>query len=184
MTQLPRFQIAMFALLLTSVAINGLQGTRILKLEDALDTLRPSDGLAEGKALPPLDLTDRAGKRVVIDYRSDPRPTLLYVLSPSCIWCRRNSDSFKVLSQRTKNIRILGLSLSSDGIDAFTTKAGIDFPTYTPSPSTITNYHLGETPTTILMSRDGTVVKIWSGAYTGLTKKSIESYFKVDLPAS
>ncbi len=53
---------------------------------------------------------------------------------------------------------------------------------YTAQPSTVEAYHLGETPMTILLSPEGSVLKIWRGAYTGGTKASIEAYFHLKLP--
>lgn len=184
MTRLSPLQIVLFGVLLASLAINGLQGTRILRLQDALDAAKPGEKLAEGKALPPLDLRDAAGKHIIIDYGSVSKPTLLYVLSPSCVWCQRNGGSFRALSQHTnESLRIIGLSLAEEGIEIFRAKSGIDCPVYTPSPSTVRNYQLAATPTTMLISNTGTLLRQWSGAYTGMTKKSIEKYFSVELPA-
>ena len=58
----------------------------------------------------------------------------------------------------------------------------MDFSIYTPSESTVTKYGLGATPTTILISREGKILREWSGAYVGSTKTAIEGYFRVRLP--
>lgn len=78
---------------------------------------------------------------------------------------------------------MLGLSLSSDGLQRHVSEAGFSFPVYTDiSPDTRTAYHLGGTPDTIVVSVDGKVIKHWQGAYVGLTKEEVESYFGVRLP--
>ena len=171
--------LALAFLLLVSVLFNVLQGRRILRVEAVLEgRVAP---LAEGQALPPLYLTDMHGKRITVDYRSA-AGTLIYVFSYSCVWCQHNTASFRALSHSIKDARVLCLSLSAPEIGAAAGDVGIDFPAYIPSESTMTSYKLGATPTTIFVSREGKILKEWSGAYTGPTKAAIEDYFKVQLP--
>jgi len=141
--------------------------------------------LAEGQALPPLAVTDLYGHASVIDYRSDRRQTMIYVLSASCIWCQRNSPSFHSLSKMRQNLRIVGVSTSLEGMAGFIARTGFEFPVYQATESAAEKYRLAQTPTptTILVSAEATVVKIWTGAYVGHTKTSIEDYFKIVLPS-
>jgi len=177
-------RIAVLSLLVASVAINILQGTRILKLERVLDSRAHGGGLSVGSSVPPLELTTVSGEHARIEYNSAATPTLLYVFSPSCIWCRRNATAFKTLTSTMRSkLRVIGISLSQDGMAAFRTESGIDFPVYVPSPKTSSAYNLGETPTTILVSRTGVVLRLWNGAYTGVAKSSVEDYFHLKLPA-
>jgi hypothetical protein len=174
----------LFLALVTSLGLNDLQGFRILNLEEAIEVPLSGAVLEEGTHLTPLDLRDDSSKRIVIGYDSVPKPTLLYVYSASCPWCERNATSFRTLAAQTKDaFRLVGISLSPDGIKAHRDLCGMDLPIYTPSPSTLKSYHLGKTPTTILVSQSGLVLKVWSGAYTGAKKASIESYFHLKLPS-
>jgi hypothetical protein len=88
----------------------------------------------------------------------------------------------RALVQHARNLRIVGLSLTTEGIEAFAAETGVGFPIFTATPSTIDTYGLGETPTTILIASDGAVAKSWSGTYNGANKTSIEEQFKVKLP--
>jgi hypothetical protein len=184
MTRLSRLHVVVGALF-ASVAVNGLQGTRILKLEEALNATRPTERPLEGTILPPLDVKTTDGSHRLFNYGSAGKPTLLYIMSPSCLWCERNAASFQALSHRIGGrIQLIALTLSDEGLEAFQTQNSVDYPIYSPSASTLRSYRLGETPTTILVSESGQVVRIWSGTYTGLTRKSIENYFNVQLPPS
>ncbi len=166
-------------LLLTSVLINGLQGRRILKLEAVLEGR--TSRLEEGQGAPPLQLADIGGKRVTINYRSS-SGTLIYVFSPSCVWCKRNGANFRALSRALGGVHVIALSLSSAEAGASSAGVGVEFPAYIPSPSTIADYGLAETPTTIFVSREGKILRVWTGAYDGATKTAIEKYFKIRLP--
>lgn len=46
----------------------------------------------------------------------------------------------------------------------------------------IRRLHVGGTPRTIVVSRDGAVVRDWVGAYTNATLQEVEQFFGVDLP--
>lgn len=172
--------IVVLALLVVSLVINGLQGKRILMLEAVLEGRAAP--LAVGTNLPPLDLIDARGQHTAVDYRSAPA-TLIYVFSSSCIWCKHNTVSFRALSHAVRGVRILCLSLSPlDTGAAAASDIGVDFPAYAPSDQTISSYKLAATPTTILVSARGKLLREWSGSYTGSTRAEIEEYFKVRLP--
>jgi hypothetical protein len=49
-------------------------------------------------------------------------------------------------------------------------------------PMTVTEYRLGGTPATIVVSPQGVILKTWVGAYDGTVKGQIESYFNAHLP--
>lgn len=71
---------------------------------------RPS--LSLGARLPSLSAEDIAGWKTRIDWATDSRPTLVYIFSPSCIWCARNFESMTALTEHVKeNYRVIGISL-------------------------------------------------------------------------
>ena len=60
---------------------------------------------------------------------------------------------------------------------------GMNFPIYTNlSQQSIAAYHLGGTPTTIVVSAEGKLLREWKGAYMGNSKREIEEYFGVSIP--
>ena len=123
-------------------------------------------------------------RTAVIRFNSVSTPTLLYVFTPPCAWCTRNLPAVKTLAENLKGrYRVLGLSLSADGLQKYVTDSGLEFPVYGDvSADTRSAYHLGGTPDTILVSTDGRVMKHCPGAYVGSTKADIESYFNAHLP--
>ena len=165
-----------------SIAFNTVQGLRILRLEDELNS---RGALAEGTLLPPLLGEDlAAGQRQTINYNDSQTPTLLYVFQPSCVWCQYNSGNINSLAERLEGkCRVIGVSLSSDGLKEFVESHHITFPVYTNIPSPLAEvYKLGATPETIVISRDRKVLKNWKGAYDEPVRSLIEQFFSVRLP--
>ena len=59
----------------------------------------------------------------------------------------------------------------------------LEFPVYTDLPIlTMREYKLGGTPQTIVVSPQGQVNRIWSGAFAEDLKREVEDYFGVKLP--
>lgn len=174
------------ALFVLAVTIIGFQGRRIMALEAALDkTSSKSDGLAPGTVLPSFEALDLSGTRAAIAYtQADQRPTVLYIFSPSCIWCARNSAAIDELNTKLSDrYRIIGLSLDSENLAQYVADHHVRFPVYTKLPeSVVVSYRLGPTPATIVVAPDGSVVTTWTGAYSGPTKLSVESFFSITLP--
>jgi hypothetical protein len=101
----------------TSLSINLLQALHIRALQAAADEKEVSGELSAGSAAPPLDVLDIEGHRARIEY-GGPRQTILYVFSPSCEWCERNSAAVESLAAQTADrYRLIGLSLSDRGIE-------------------------------------------------------------------
>jgi hypothetical protein len=177
-------RLSYWAVLGASLAVNGVQGTRIFALEDALNQAN-TRVLSEGTVVEKLLVNDTAGKPKIIDYSSSVLPTVIYVFRPDCIWCERNSESINSLAkQLAGRYRVIGLSLSVDGLDEFAKEYHSAFPIYRDiSQSSIVNYHLQSTPETIVVSTSGRVIKSWRGAYVGSIKSTIEQFFSIRIPA-
>lgn len=168
------------------MGINVLQARYISKLlnDGELDAVKGD--LAVGLKVPPLEVSAMSGVRTTISYKEVGRPTLIYVFRPSCVWCQRNTRALKDLSQRlSDHYRIIGVSLTSEGLSPFVRSNGMAFPVYTGmSRSMIETYHLGATPESIVISPDGLVLGDWKGAYVGSTKAALERFFAMVLTAS
>ena len=176
-------KLVLCGLLGVSVAINALQATRLLRLADSGAEQAVDGELRPGAVVPSLELKDLAGRRVVIDYRA-PTSTVLYVFRPSCTWCALNSKSLASLAEQLpKDYRIIGLSLSSDGLEGFLHSHAIAFPVYRElSPGTLATYRVESTPETIVVAPGGVVRASWKGAFVGTTRQLIETFFSVRLP--
>ena len=60
---------------------------------------------------------------------------------------------------------------------------GLRFPVFSRlSDKTRQAYRLGSTPQLIVVSREGRVQKVWTGAFAGRIEREIESFFGVDVP--
>ena len=172
------------ALLICSVALNVLLARKTQTLRSSLLKVKSEGSLAVGASLPPIEAKDMEGKSATIRYGPTELPTILYVFTPPCSWCRKNIQNIKTLAARTNGeYRLIGLSLSSDRLSEYVASAGFEFPIYSElSPNVVIPYRLGSTPQTILISNEGKLVKEWMGAYTGNVKKEIEQEFGLELP--
>jgi hypothetical protein len=171
-------------LLCISVVMNVMLARRNKALSTALLSTKVEQSLAIGSTLPPIEAFDLAHKLHVLQYEPSKPPTVFYVFSPQCGWCAKNASSVRVLSQSIKGrYRLIGLSLSSAGLDEYVAQQGMDFPVYTNlSPQSVAAYHLSGTPTTLVVSAEGKLLREWKGAYMGDSKREIEEYLEVSLP--
>ena len=183
-TTMRLLSLSLCALLLTSVILNLVLARRVKSLNEAIALVKSEQSLDEGEMAPPIAAHDLDGRATVIRFDSVSTPTLLYVFTPPCEWCTRNLSAVKTLAANLKGrYKVVGLSLSADGLQKYVTDSGIEFPVYRDvSAETRSAYHLGGTPDTIVVSTDGRVMKHWRGAYVGSTRKDVESYFNVHLP--
>ena len=124
-----------------------------------------------------------SGQTVTIRFDDIQGPTLLYVFSPSCGWCKKNEDNISSLASQTgDSLRIIGLSLSPEGLIDYVAHRFPPVKVIKPDSRTITAYKLSGTPETILVSSEGVVLKVWKGAYGDSTQRELEEYFHVKLP--
>ena len=103
----------------------------------------------------------------------------MYVFAPECLWCERNLDNIKKLSELVQNkYRLVGLSMSSSNLQEYVTSHGLNFPVYKePTAESVLAYKPGGTPRTIIISPEGRVVKNWYGAYAEEAQKEVEEFF-------
>jgi peroxiredoxin len=175
----------LFVLLACSLTVNALQIRRILALQEGVDKLSVRGALALGAKVPgEFSARDQDGREAIIRFASSSVPTVLYVFRPSCVWCQRNSQSVNALAEQTAGrYRLVGLTLSVDGLAEFVKEHRFPFPVYSDIPLSVVNaLRLGATPQTIVVSPSATVLEDWTGAYTGIQKSLAESFFSIRLP--
>jgi hypothetical protein len=168
-----------FLLLLLAASLSGnvYLGRLLLRPPGA-----PAPPLAKGAAVPPLPVTSLDGRPQTVSYEG--QPTVLYVFSPTCPWCRRNIPNLKQLVQSAgARYRFIGLSLDDKGLAAYVTENQLPMPVYTKiSDESRAQYRLGGVPQTIVVSSRGTVLQVWNGAFVGDTQREVEGFFEVALP--
>jgi peroxiredoxin len=173
------FKLADTALLATLIASVGLN---IVQMR-TVNRLHAENTLAAGATIPSLVVADATGTRVDLALTGS-QPTVLYVFSPQCGWCDANKASIEALSRQARGrYRVVGLSLTDNGLAAHLSNQPFSFPVYrNPTPDAVAAYRLDATPQTILLSPDGRVERVWQGAYAGRQHASIQAYFDVELP--
>lgn len=151
-------------LLALSAFTNVLLVGKVKQLRATISSLKAEQSSTPGMRLPPITAQDITGQNITIRFDEIERPTLLYVFSPSCGWCKKNEDNIKALASQTGNtIRIIGISLSPDGLDEYVANRFPPVKVIKPDVRTITAYKLSGTPETILVSSEGVVLRVWKG---------------------
>jgi hypothetical protein len=172
------------ALLVCSVSVNLLLARKTKGLQGKLDTIESGKRILPGSVIPPLEATLLGGGQTTLSFGDSKLPTVIYVFSTSCGWCERNLDNIKFLAGNVKdNYRFVGLDLDRDvsQLATYATVSKLGFPIYhTPAASTWSQYRLGGTPMTIVVSPE--VLNDWSGAYAEATRFEVESFFSTKLP--
>jgi hypothetical protein len=166
-----------------SLLINVLQGRRIHLLQVAIGSVPSRTPHTIGSTLSSFRALDLEGRGVTVDFKSVSIPTVIYIFRPSCVWCERNSRSLQSLIEQIGNkYRIVGLSLSGEGLHEFARRHNMSFPIYLAQEDVIASLRLGLTPETIVVSSKGTILGSWNGAYNDLTRTSLTNFFAVVLP--
>lgn len=171
-------------LLVCSIALNLGLAKRARSLEEVIVSLKSEGSLQAGAKVPPLAGRLLTGERVSIAYNADEKPMMIYIFSPLCGWCKKNTNSVRsLIEQISSKHRVIGISMVSEGLSQSVTESGFKFPVlHELPPSIVSAYKLGGTPQTIIVSSDGKILQNWIGAYGGSIREEIEKYFGVKLP--
>lgn len=131
----------------------------------------------------PLPLLDVNGKTTQLVF-NDSRPTVIYVFSPLCGWCKKNEANIKALAAETgSRFHFVGLSTMSTGLKDYVEQGHAPFPVFAvQSAEQAAKLGLTGTPDTILVGPRAKVERVWMGAYMGDNQKQIEQFFNAKLP--
>lgn len=140
--------------------------------------------LSPGMKVDPVTAVGLDGQPVTISYNSTNKPTVFYVITPSCIWCRRNQANVdRIADMKATDFRFVGLSLAEPGLKEYVEEHHFKFPVYARlTAETIQSLGLGGTPQTIVVSPKGKILKVWTGAYVESLRSEVEAYFGTQLP--
>lgn len=145
-----------------------------------LTMMNPGDTV---RAFSALDL-DSA--RVIVEPAAGDRKTLLYVFTTWCHTCRDNMERWNSLTGRLsgEHVRIVGVCLDSlYRVKQLLSEMPLAFATYSVGGDTVTPraYKMSGVPMTILLTEQGTVMKVWIGL---LDEKGTEAVLdRMMLPA-
>lgn len=180
--RLKKNDLFLLVLLLGSLALNVYLGWNLERLKGNL--VEDSARLSPGTIIKPVTAVNMDGKPETISYAGESNPTVFYVFSPHCSWCERNTQNINTIANlRGKSYRIVGLSLADDDLTKFVEVQHFGFPVYRGlSQESIQMLGLGGTPQTIVVSREGRVLKNWIGAFSSRTQAEVEQFFDVRLP--
>ena len=145
---------------------------------------RAARPLALGTRMTNLTAKDLHGAAVSINWASDSRPWILYMFSPSCVWCERNLDNIRALGETRKGqYRFVGLSTSGENLEAYLRSVNLPFPVYEdPREANGKRFVASSTPQTVMIWPDGVVRNVWLGAYVGQLQKRVEGEMGIHLP--
>lgn len=165
--------------LLTASAITNLTLIhRVRRLEAIVTAVKEEHSLHAGERVPSETLESVSGKRWVLSYSQSAAPTILYIFAPHCDWCRKNiAGAAEVATQTYGRYRFVGVSLSGAEPDLreYLEANHIRYPVYVAPRGFALDYLVAGTPTTILVSARGRVMKTWNGAYFGDTARAMET---------
>jgi len=172
----------LIVLLAASLSLNVVLGWKVVRNN-------PSDKaknqLVEGMLVSPITVSSVSDDRqITITYENAGKPTVLYVLTPSCHWCTRNLKNINALaSLRGDSYRFVAVSLSDIRLEEHLNANKLEFPVYKNiSPENAGQLGLGSTPQTIIVSPEGKVLRNWVGAYGEALQLEVEKYFSIILP--
>lgn len=179
-----RTDVFVLLLLLASLSLNVYLGWQVRQAKTPSSSQQNTFKLSPGMKVESVTAVAVDGKPVTISYEDSDKPTVFYVLSPSCVWCERNQANIDKLAELKGNdFRFIGLSLVEPGLKEYLEEHQLRFPTYTRLTSeAINSLGLGGTPQTIVISPEGRVLKSWRGAYTEQVQPELEEFFQIRLP--
>jgi peroxiredoxin len=184
---------ALSAFLLLSLAVNVSQVFKIRSMQAPLDrciawlrngTSTEARAIEVGAQAPPLGAHSLSGEAVSIDVARPGKATVLYVFSPSCMWCKRNTENMRALAAAAGHgFDFVPISLAAAGVQEYLSRNGVKCPAYVdPSNASRKAYGFGGTPETLVIGKDGKVLKKWEGAYSPKVASEVASVLGVKLP--
>jgi hypothetical protein len=171
-------------LLIASLSLNVYLGWNLKQLKATLGESQERVELSPGMSVQPITVTNLNGKQETIRYADSDKPTVLYIFSPACSWCERNTKNINAIAElKGEAFRFIGLSLAEDDLPKYIESHRLGFPIYKGlAPESIQALRISGTPQTIIISPNGVVLKNWFGAFGARTQPEVEEFFNLRLP--
>jgi hypothetical protein len=143
--------------------------------------------LGAGDLVPTLRGLGLDGRIKAVPYGQESKPTLMFVFSPACGWCKINLPNWQaILDQTSGRYRFVAVSISREQTAEYVDRHGLSKASVIvePEPRDLLAYKLQLTPQTILVDSSGIVKKNWLGAFGSEERQDIENTLGVRLPDS
>lgn len=130
-SQVPKKRTDIFLLLLlvASLSLNVYLGWQVKQAKTPSSIQQNTFKLTPGMKVESVTAVAVDGKPVTISYEDSDKPTVFYVLSPSCVWCERNQANIDKLAELKGNdFRFIGLSLVEPGLKEYLEEHQLKFP--------------------------------------------------------
>lgn len=178
-----RALVVLFTVLTLSLSLNLYLGWRVREFYATRKQERRQIGIPVGANLSSLPVRDLEGQPARINF-STGIPTVIYVLSPTCGWCRSNEKNMHALAAGKNGFfNFIALSPTAQNLQQYVSAGHAPFKVYVADPAGLpAGLDVQTTPQTLVVSPAGIVEKAWLGAYDGSRKREIEAFFNVDLP--
>jgi peroxiredoxin len=169
-----------------SLAINVLLALLCAALIHQNRELKSGRGAGPGRAaLKPGDRVEGfsyrtlAGETLRLDYSEPGKRTLLFVISTTCPFCQKSLPGIQRLFDENRNgpCRVLGVSIHEPELTArFAAVRNLGFQLVSAAGEKFSrDYRITGVPTTVLVSGNGVVEKVWEGELTERLTTEIES---------
>ncbi|MFZ0321020.1 MAG: redoxin domain-containing protein [Candidatus Sulfotelmatobacter sp.] len=141
-------------LLTISVTLNVLAAHRISALRKTIARIEAQHTLQPGATVPEIVGLDSNGSTAALHYGEVNVPTVLYVFTPQCGWCKKNLPNLHALiDQAGTRYRVVGIALTRQDLDSYVKHENLNLPIYSDVRSDIRGvYQMSGTPETIVVS--------------------------------
>jgi len=138
-----------------------------------------------GLVLPPVEVRSIDGRSEVLSFTGG-RRTIVYALTPDCVWCARNQANIKSLTAAVgERYGMIGLAIRTDfdTLKRYLAAEPLPFPVFlVESEEWLDTVSLHGTPATLVVDASGMVERFWTGAYTGGLGPQVERFLGAKLP--
>jgi peroxiredoxin/uncharacterized membrane protein YphA (DoxX/SURF4 family) len=137
-----------------------------VELKNRIYTLSSKQILSIGEKVKALNLTNTEGKTINYNYNNF-NMTLLFIMKYGCSICKENQNNWKYINSEIKgqSVKVFAISIDSlDLVKKLIQDYGVSYPVYSnPSIDFQRNFKLILIPQTILVDKNGFVLKTWRG---------------------
>jgi hypothetical protein len=174
----PYFNLILAFSLMANAILGGIEvrsHRQASKLDASTRVSDPTIG-TKLKSLPVFSLT---GNSISLPIAGGTLPTVVYVFSPACGWCRANAANIsRLATAKTKEFNFVAISLTADGVMQYEHKYPLPFSSFVVNSDQLPKgFNLLLTPQTLVFSADGTLEKVFDGAYNGRDAKALQDFF-------
>lgn len=169
-----------FMVLIGSLSLNVILANKYRAL------FAPHNSIQVGSSLlNTVRVTDLNGNKETITTNQN-HPSVLYIMSPTCIWCARNIENIRSLARQSgAQYTFIGLSTTSAKLKEYVASTPLPFPIKLIDTKALPkDFDIGATPQMVVLDGKGKVQKVWTGALDGKRRSEVEEFFHAHLPGT